>query len=78
MLGRIFLGLIFLGVGFVCVWKTDIPYNLIGYINFAERWFGGSRVFYKALGLFLIFMGALLIANLQQRFLEATLGNLLY
>ncbi|PIR94653.1 hypothetical protein COT97_00130 [Candidatus Falkowbacteria bacterium CG10_big_fil_rev_8_21_14_0_10_39_11] len=79
MIGRVMLGLIFIGVGFVCVWKTDIPFGLIGYIDFAERWLmGGSRVFYKAVGLFLVFLGALIVANLQQKFLDATLGSLLF
>ena len=79
MLGRIILGLIFIGIGFFFVWKTDIPYGLIGYIDFAERFFrGGSRTFYKLVGILFIFLGALLIVNLQGRFLEATLGRLLF
>jgi hypothetical protein len=67
-----------IGVGFTMVWKTDFYYNLIGYIDFAERYFsGGSRVFYKLVGVIMIFIGALVVANLQNSFIEGTLGRLL-
>lgn len=78
MIGRIILGLAMIGVGFIFVWKTEIPFRLIGYIPTAERIFmGGSRFFYKLLGLLIIFIGALVVAGLQDDFIAVTLGSLL-
>ncbi|OGF30032.1 hypothetical protein A2533_01490 [Candidatus Falkowbacteria bacterium RIFOXYD2_FULL_35_9] len=66
-------------VGFFFSWKTQWPMNMIGYVAFAERWFmGGSRTFYKLLGIILIFIGIIVITNLQDRFIAATLGNILF
>jgi hypothetical protein len=77
MIARIIIGIIFIGVGFVFVWKTDIPYRLIGYVPFAERVFmGGSRMFYKLLGILLVVLGAIIIAGLQTSVLDATIGRL--
>jgi hypothetical protein len=78
MIARILLGAVVIGVGFVCVWKTEIPYSMIGPIEFAERNFsGGSRLFYKLMGIFIIFIGALILTGQENGFLDATLGKIL-
>jgi uncharacterized membrane protein YuzA (DUF378 family) len=65
-----------IGVGFVFVWKTDKVYNLLGYVPFAERYLsGGSRFFYKLVGLAAIFVGAMVVANLQWDFVGALFGK---
>ena len=75
MIGRIILGLVFCIVGFLMVRKPEIPMDFIGYVNFAERLFtGGSRSFFKLLGVVFILLGFLLITNLQDDFINWVLG----
>ena len=69
MIGRIIIGAIIATIGFFFVWKTDIPFRLIGYVNFAEKYFsGGSRYFYKLLGILFLFIGILFMTGLQKAF----------
>lgn len=62
---RILLGIIMSGVGYTMVRYTDFYMSMIGRIAFAERNFtGGSRFFYKLVGLGVILMGIIVTTNL--------------
>ena len=66
------------GVGMVL--KTEWLIQNIGSSAWAEAKMGtsgGSRMFYKLIGIGLIFIGFMLITNLFQGFLEGTVGKLL-
>jgi len=54
---RYFLGIILLGVGFVIVWKSDWIMDNFGRIAWAEEKLGmegGTRLFYKLIGIVVI------------------------
>lgn len=69
---RIFVGVILCVVGFFMVRKPDMVLEFIGPINFAERTLsGGSRSFYKLLGVVIILIGFLVITNLHVAFFGA-------
>lgn len=78
MIGRIIIGIIMLGVGFLFVWKTDIPMGLIGQLQLGRFFSGGSRFLYKLIGIIIIFIGVLAITNLHNEFIAATLGSFLF
>lgn len=78
MISRIILGSIMIAIGFFFVWKTDIPYGLIGELQIGRFFSGGSRLIYKLIGIIVIFLGVLAITNLHNNFIQATLGNLLF
>lgn len=66
-----------LGLGMIL--KTEWIIENFGGSSWAEAKMGtsgGSRLFYKLIGLALIFVGFLLITNLFQGFLLATIGRL--
>jgi len=72
-------GILFIGVGFLFVWKTEWFMENFGRIAWAEEKLdveGGSRIAYKLIGIALIFIGFLLITNMWEGFLMATLGKI--
>lgn len=74
------IGAIIALVGVGMVLKTEWLIENIGSSAWAEAKLGtsgGSRMFYKLIGLGLIFIGFMLITNLFQGFLEGTIGKLL-
>lgn len=76
---RIFFGIISALAGIWLVVKTEWIVENIGTNAWAENKLatsGGSRLFYKLIGLAIIFIGFLLITNLFQGFLEGTLGKI--
>lgn len=64
MLVRILIGFLIAVLGFSMVWKTEFFINTIGLIEWAELHLGGSRMFYKLLGIVIILLGFLVITNL--------------
>ena len=66
---RIFVGIILCVVGFFMVKKPYAVLEFIGPINFAE-WAlsGGSRSFFKLMGVVIILVGFLVITNLHVAF----------
>lgn len=66
MLTRIILGLVIGFVGFLFVWKTDVFYSMLGPVPWADRTFGGggTRTFYKLLGVAIIIIGTMVATNL--------------
>lgn len=77
MLTRILIGLIISAVGFLFVWKTDIPLDLIGPVQFGEKWFGSSRTFFKLLGIIFCLLGFAVVTNLHIGMFE-WFGGLFY
>lgn len=79
MFWRIVIGLLIIVVGFFMVWKTEFFLDFIGRIEFADRLFGfegGSRLFFKLLGVLVCFIGMLIATNLIQGTLVSTIGPL--
>lgn len=65
-LSRILLGFLISVVGYLMASKTQWFLDILGRIDWAERNFtsGGSRLFYKLLGITIIFIGFLVITDL--------------
>jgi hypothetical protein len=79
LIGRIIGGLLLVGVGFLFVWKSEALLQNIGEIAWAEdkmRGMGGSRMFYKFVGLGFILIGFLIMTNMLSGFLLGTVGKL--
>ena len=77
MLARILIGAVVTGLGLILVLKTEWILDFFGSVEWAERNAGGSRMFYRLLGALVSILGFLVITNLWQPFLEATLGSLI-
>ncbi len=76
---RIIIGLLIVAFGTVMIFKSEWFFQNFGSVAWAEDNLGtsgGSRLFYKLLGLVLIFVGMLVATNLMTGFLMATLGRL--
>lgn len=75
---RIVLGGAILAVGVGFVWKTRDIYDFFGTVPFAEKYLGGggSTLFYKLLGVLFCFIGFVVMFNLWNAFLQATVGSL--
>jgi len=59
---KFFLGIIFVAFGFLLVWKSDWILNNFGRIDWAEAKLGtegGTRLFWKLIGLGIIIMAML-------------------
>ena len=77
---RYIVGIIVTLVGAAVVLKTEWIIQNFGTSAWAEAKFGtsgGSRTFYKLIGIVFIFFGFLLITNLVGGFLEGTIGKVL-
>jgi hypothetical protein len=63
---RIVLGLAIIVVGFLIVWRTSKILEWFGPVEFAEDKFGsgGSRFFYKLLGILIVFIGIFTATNI--------------
>lgn len=66
MITRILIGFAITFLGFLFVWKTDVFYSMLGSVPWADRTFGGggTRTFYKLLGLAIIIIGVMVMTNL--------------
>lgn len=63
---RIPLGIIVIIVGYLIVAKTETIFSWFGQNAFAEKvfGFGGTRLFYKLIGIGIIFIGMFIVTNL--------------
>ncbi len=76
-IGRIIVGGLLVFVGYLFVrHATWFVYNVMR-IPWAEKWLRSSHNFYRLFGIILIFIGMLVMTNLWDSFLMATLGRLL-
>jgi len=76
---RIILGAIGTAIGVVLVIKTEWFLENFGRIEWAEAKLGtegGSRLFYKLIGLVFIFIAFTYMTGLWQSFLQGTIGVL--
>lgn len=66
MIGRIIVGLLVCGLGWLMVWKTAWFLEMLGMVDWAEQHLGsgGTRLFYKLLGTLIIIIGFIVITNL--------------
>lgn len=71
---RIPLGIIVMVIGFWMVLKTETVLSWFGSVPFAEDKFGpgGSRFFYKLLGILIVFIGIFIATNIISDMLEST------
>lgn len=72
--GGFILGLIFVAIGFIFVWKTEWFLNNFGRIGFAEEHLGtegGSRLVYNLIGILMIIFGVMYGLNLTEPILRA-------
>jgi len=79
MFQRILVGLIFVAVGFLMVWKTDSFYRIFGRLPIGEKLFGsgGTRTVLKLFGVIIIIVGFFIITRFHERILEAIFGRIL-
>jgi len=73
---RIVGGLLLIGIGVLFVWKTEWFMQNVGRIQWAEEKLGDSRLFYKLLGILIIFIGLMAMTGLLGGFLLGTVGKL--
>ncbi len=76
---RVIVGAFIVVVGVVFVIKTRDIYDFFGSVPFAEKYLGGggTTLFYKLLGVVFCLLGFIVMFNLWNAFLQATLGSLL-
>ena len=76
---RILIGLVIAGAGTFFVLKTTAVLDTFGSVDWAEQKLGGggSRLFYKLLGIVFILIGFIVMTDMWNAFLEATLGSFL-
>lgn len=75
MILRILIGIAITSVGVFFVLRTATILDMFGGVDWAERHLGGSRLFYKLLGIVFIFLGLIVATNMWDALLNATLGS---
>jgi len=76
---NIILGLILVVVGALLTIKSETFYRITGPIGWAERYLGtegGTRLFFKFLGVLVILLGFTVMVGLWNTLLSATLGKM--
>jgi hypothetical protein len=75
-----YVGLIFVAVGLLFVFKMQWFYDFFGPLDFAERYVGGTRFFIKLLGVVCIFIAFLgwtgLLDAMFRGIFSPVLGNI--
>lgn len=72
------IGTICICIGFVIIWKSDWLMNNFGRIAWAEEHLGmdgGTRLFYKLLGIIIIVFAFMFMSGAMQSILGAIFGN---
>ncbi|MFH1047335.1 MAG: hypothetical protein V1738_03460 [Patescibacteria group bacterium] len=69
-------GLLLVGAGFLFNWKTEWFLKTFGRIPWAEAKLGDTRLFYKLLGIIIIFFGLVTMTGMLQGLLLGTVGKL--
>lgn len=75
LLIHILIGVAVAAVGVFFVVKTPVILDFFGGVDWAERHLGGSRLFYKLLGIVFILIGLIVATNMWDALLNATLGS---
>ncbi len=65
ILVRILVGVCLIALGVLMTYKTEWFLSLLGRVPFAEKFFGGggTRLFYKLLGVFIAIIGIMFATN---------------
>ena len=74
---KIILGLIVIAVGTLITIKSEWFFQTFGSISFFEKYmhmYGGGRLGYKLVGVFVIFVGTLIMTSLHARVIGWVLG----
>jgi hypothetical protein len=74
---RLLIGIVMAAVGIGFVLKTESVVGFFGPVEWAERHVGSTGMFYKLVGVLVIFLGFLWVTNLWDAFLSVTIGNLI-
>ena len=77
MIKIILIGIIIIVAGFLLAWKTEAVHKFTGRVAFAEKYFGtegGTRLFYKLLGIFIMMVGFMVLTGFYKGFLRAIVG----
>lgn len=71
---RVLLGLFVMIVGYFMVAKSEKVFEWFGQNEFAEKYFGygGSRFFYKLIGILVVFIGIFIATNIISDILGGT------
>ncbi len=72
---QILIGVAIAAVGAFFVVKTPVILDFFGGVDWAERHLGGSRLFYKLLGIVFIVLGLIVATDMWDALLNATLGS---
>lgn len=77
MFARILIGLLLVAGGALMVIKTSKFQDFFGEMAWSYKYLGagGTRIMYKFIGLLLCFIGFMVMTNLWNAFLNATLGS---
>lgn len=76
---RYFIGLLFIGIGFGLIFRTQWIVHTFGHIPGIDRWFGGgggTYALYKFIGLLSIFLSLLYMTGRLQLLIIKFLGPL--
>lgn len=76
-MGRVLIGILITIGGFIIVWKSENILRTFGYVAWAEEHLGtegGSRLFYKLIGIAFIFLGFFVISGIWYDLLNAFVG----
>jgi len=79
MFVRILIGIILVALGALMVIKTSKFQDFFGEMAWSYKYLGagGTRLMYKFIGMVLCLVGFMVMTNLWNAFLNATLGSLL-
>lgn len=73
---QIATGVLIVGVGVFFVMKTEVILDFFGSVDWAEQHLGGTRLFYKLLGILFIVIGLIVATDMWNAFLNATIGSI--
>lgn len=74
---QVLIGLAIFATGVFFVIKTEIILDFFGGVDWAEQHLGGSRMFYKLLGIVFVVLGLIVATDMWNALLNATLGSIL-
>lgn len=73
---QILIGVVIAAIGVFFVIKTPVILDFFGGVEWAERHLGGSRLFYKLLGIVFILLGLIVATDMWNSLLNSTLGSI--
>ncbi len=78
ILSRILIGLVIAAVGVAVVFYSQGIVDFFGDVEWADRHLGSSQFFYKLVGVCITLIGFLVMTDLWNTFLAATVGKILF